>query len=128
MSPLSRSWPFYSCRASTVRIDNYTAAVAFSRSIVLLAHTMGANMMPPTAILYYDFALTLVSEIEFFWTSANWSIISVLFVVNRYFGLLGAIPIGFEYFGTPSEHVGFSFLIAVWGGADLFPPRRKKFR
>ena len=62
-------------------------------------------MVPSTAILYYDFALTLVSEIEFFWTSANWSIISVLFVVNRYFGLIGAIPLGFEYFGTASEHV-----------------------
>ncbi|PIL24129.1 hypothetical protein GSI_13881 [Ganoderma sinense ZZ0214-1] len=70
--------------ASTVRTDSYITVVAFT-------------------ILYYDFALTVVSEIEFFWTSANWSIISVLFVVNRYFGLLGTVPLGFEYFGTPSE-------------------------
>ncbi|KAM5533266.1 hypothetical protein V8D89_013043 [Ganoderma adspersum] len=83
--------------ASTIRTDNYTTVVAFT-------------------ILYYDFALTLLSEIEFFWTSANWSIISVLFVVNRYFGLIGAIPLGFEYFGTVSEHTYHqAFAIATQG-------------
>ena len=66
---------------------------------------LGANKVLSVTILYYDFALTLVSEIEFFWMSTNWSIVSVLFVVNRYFGLLGTIPLALEYFGTLSEHV-----------------------
>lgn len=59
-----------------------------------------------TATLYYDYLLTLSDEIEHFWKSANLSIMSVLFVVNRYFGLLGPIAVVIEYFGDISEMVG----------------------
>ncbi|KAI8998507.1 hypothetical protein BD414DRAFT_519645 [Trametes punicea] len=60
-----------------------------------------------TAILYYDYVLTLFHEIEFFWRSANLSLVSVLFVINRYLGILGPIPIAIEYFSVDlSEEAG----------------------
>ena len=49
-------------------------------------------------MLYYDYTLTLSSEIEHFWKRARFSLVSVLFVVNRYLGLLGSIPVAMEYF------------------------------
>ena len=49
-------------------------------------------------MLYYDYSLTLSTEIEHFWKRARISLVSVLFVVNRYLGLLGSIPVALEYF------------------------------
>lgn len=56
-------------------------------------------------LLYFDYSLTVGSEINLFWGSARWSAASVLFVVNRYLGLLGIIPVMFEYFGSYSPEV-----------------------
>ncbi|KAI0748267.1 hypothetical protein C8Q80DRAFT_1270695 [Daedaleopsis nitida] len=64
---------------SSVRFNNYLTLVAF-------------------AVLFYDYALTFGSEIEFFWKSANPSLVSVLFVIVRYYGLLGSLPLIVEYF------------------------------
>ncbi|KAI0636830.1 hypothetical protein C8Q77DRAFT_1154726 [Trametes polyzona] len=71
----------------------WVTSVRFTNGVVLSAYTT----------LYYDYLLTLFDEIELFWKSANISILSVLFVVNRYLGLLGPIAIAFEYFGDFSE-------------------------
>ena len=49
-------------------------------------------------MLYYDYTLTLTREIEHFWRGARLSLASTLFVLNRYLGLLGPIPVFFEYF------------------------------
>ena len=49
-------------------------------------------------MLYYDYSLTLSTEVEHFWKRARISLVSVLFVVNRYLGLLGSIPVALEYF------------------------------
>lgn len=49
-------------------------------------------------MLYYDYSLTLSMELEHFWKKARLSLVSVLFVVNRYLGLLGSIPVALEYF------------------------------
>ena len=49
-------------------------------------------------MLYYDYILTLPREIDHFWKGARPSIASALFVLNRYLGLLGPIPVLFEYF------------------------------
>ncbi|EJF65977.1 hypothetical protein DICSQDRAFT_177373 [Dichomitus squalens LYAD-421 SS1] len=57
------------------------------------------------ALLYYDYALTLGDEVEYFWKSAGFSLSSTLFVFNRYFGLIGTFPIVFEYFAHLPEHV-----------------------
>ncbi|TBU35843.1 hypothetical protein BD311DRAFT_648149, partial [Dichomitus squalens] len=56
------------------------------------------------ALLYYDYALTLGDEVEYFWKSAGFSLSSTLFVFNRYFGLIGTFPIVFEYFAHLPEH------------------------
>ena len=57
------------------------------------------------AILYYDYAVTFFSEVQYYWMSASPSISFLLFVVNRYIGILGPIPVFFEYFSELSEHV-----------------------
>ncbi|EIW60023.1 uncharacterized protein TRAVEDRAFT_70524 [Trametes versicolor FP-101664 SS1] len=73
--------------------EYWVYAVRFNNALVLVGFTT----------LYYDYLLTLSDEIEHFWKSANLSIMSVLFVVNRYFGLLGPIAVVIEYFGDISE-------------------------
>ena len=47
------------------------------------------------AILYYDYALTFAREVEYFWPNPHraGSWISVIFFLNRYFAILGHIPI-----------------------------------
>ncbi|KAI0720946.1 hypothetical protein C8T65DRAFT_800688 [Cerioporus squamosus] len=64
------------------------ASVRWNNSLAVVALTM----------LYYDYSLTLSMEIEYFWKRARFSLVSVLFVVNRYLGLLGSIPVALEYF------------------------------
>ncbi len=51
------------------------------------------------AILYYDYILTFLSEIDLFWSRAELSPFWLLFMLNRYIGLFGTIPVVFEYFG-----------------------------
>ncbi|KAH9059741.1 hypothetical protein EDB87DRAFT_735933 [Lactarius vividus] len=48
----------------------------------------------PVAILYYDYALTLSREVEYFWPNpyrTGW--VSSIFFLNRYFAIFGHIPI-----------------------------------
>lgn len=45
------------------------------------------------AILYYDYALTLSTEVERFWSSPSFSWGSTFFYLNRYLALFGHIPI-----------------------------------
>lgn len=49
-------------------------------------------------MLYYDYCLTFEREIEHFWKRARFTVVSTLFVTNRYLGLLGPIPVVLEYF------------------------------
>lgn len=62
-------------------------------------------LTPLIAILYYDYTLTISNEIDFFWRSANVSLVSALYVIIRYYGLLGAVPLIVEYFADLSEQV-----------------------
>ncbi|RDX56616.1 hypothetical protein OH76DRAFT_1336759, partial [Lentinus brumalis] len=68
-------------------------------------------------VLYYDYCLTLFSEVEFFWKSASVSTVSVLFVIIRYYGLVGPIPLIFEYFVDLPEDISlipsFSVMLVV---------------
>ncbi|KAH9857025.1 hypothetical protein C2E23DRAFT_881512 [Lenzites betulinus] len=74
--------------------EYWVYAVRFNNALVLVAYTT----------LYYDYLLTFSDEVEYFWKSASLSIISVLFVVNRYLGLLGPLPLLTEYFANLPEH------------------------
>lgn len=61
------------------------------------------------AVLYYDYTLTIADEVKFFWKTASFSWASVLFVLNRYLGLFGHIPVIVVYFGNIPETVSTSF-------------------
>ncbi|TBU63740.1 hypothetical protein BD310DRAFT_915825 [Dichomitus squalens] len=50
------------------------------------------------SILYYDYLLTFGDEVAHFWGKAKMSLVSVLFVFNRYLGLLGPVPVITEFF------------------------------
>ena len=85
------------------------ASTTIGRSLLLVrdprwSWRLSALIRRP-AILYYDYALTAISEFEFFWRSATVSLGSILFVFVRYFSLLGSIPVIIEYFVDLSEHV-----------------------
>ncbi|KAI0260281.1 hypothetical protein BC834DRAFT_551641 [Gloeopeniophorella convolvens] len=52
----------------------------------------------PFAILYYDYALTFTQEVELFWPihdRLGW--VSSIFLLSRYFAILGNIPILLSY-------------------------------
>ncbi|KAH9945993.1 uncharacterized protein BXZ73DRAFT_95506 [Epithele typhae] len=79
-----------SLRASA---EQFVSAVRIDSSLTLAAFS----------ILYYDFALTFFSEIEYFWSPPAFSPTFFLFVASRYFGVLGPLPVLFEYFGIYPE-------------------------
>ncbi|RDX43658.1 hypothetical protein OH76DRAFT_1360907, partial [Lentinus brumalis] len=55
-----------------------------------------------SAILYYDFALTVDTEIERFW-GRPWSLVSFGFYLNRYLSLLGHIPVMYELYASMAQ-------------------------
>ncbi|KAI0669046.1 hypothetical protein C8Q78DRAFT_1080899 [Trametes maxima] len=75
--------------------EYWVSSVRFNNELTLVAF----------AILYYDYLLTLSNEIDHFWRTTNLSVISVLFVVNRYLGLLGPVPSIVEYFANLPEQM-----------------------
>lgn len=59
---------------------------------------------PRTALLYYDFALTMPLEVKHFWgRRLSWP--SALFFLNRYFSVVSHVPIVYKDFGNPSKLV-----------------------
>ncbi|KAI0328546.1 hypothetical protein GY45DRAFT_1326119 [Cubamyces sp. BRFM 1775] len=81
----------------------FAYSVRFDTSLTLSAFT----------ILYYDYAMTVLSEIEYYWSPPKLSTNFVLFAVNRYIGLLGPIPVFFEYFFLTTEslyHQAFAMM------------------
>ncbi|KAI8998506.1 hypothetical protein BD414DRAFT_533349 [Trametes punicea] len=63
----------------------------------------GSLTLAAFTILYYDYSVTVLSEIQYYWSPPTRSINFLLFAVNRYIGLLGPIPVFFEYFFSTSE-------------------------
>ncbi|KAI0807438.1 hypothetical protein C8Q74DRAFT_1362941 [Fomes fomentarius] len=80
--------------AVQVSADSFISVVRLNNVFTLAA----------LSILYYDYALTITSEIEYYWSPPSLSISFVLFVVNRYVGLFGPMPLFFEYLLDFSEH------------------------
>ncbi|OCH89166.1 hypothetical protein OBBRIDRAFT_804888 [Obba rivulosa] len=54
-------------------------------------------------ILYLDYGITFPLEVEAFWRQDCVTLVSILFVLNRYMSLLGYIPIVLEFFADLSE-------------------------
>ncbi len=77
--------------------------VAFGRfSLLYTAYVQIDNVS--SAILYYDFALTVDTEIERFW-GRPWSLVSFGFYLNRYLSLLGHIPVMYELYAPMAQSV-----------------------
>jgi hypothetical protein len=57
---------------------------------------------PHAALLYYDYLLTLFDEIKYVWRN-KFSLISYVFVLNRYLSVVGYIPIVYFYLGAPVD-------------------------
>ncbi|KAI0647196.1 hypothetical protein C8Q79DRAFT_1009322 [Trametes meyenii] len=70
-----------------------------SPAVVMLSSIRLNNSLAvaSVAMLYYDYCLTFSMEVERFWRSARLSPVSILFVLNRYLGLLGPVPVLVEY-------------------------------
>ncbi|EMD37683.1 hypothetical protein CERSUDRAFT_123570 [Gelatoporia subvermispora B] len=63
-----------------------------------LSSMKGHRSHLPKAILYFDYCLTLSTEIERFWRrDISWAFL--LYAANRYLALLGSIPVAVEFFG-----------------------------
>jgi len=54
-------------------------------------------------ILYYDYVLTLPTEIRRFWTLQSFSWAAFFFFLNRYLAVLGRIPVVMETFWNPAD-------------------------
>lgn len=52
-------------------------------------------------ILYYDYFLTLSTEVDGYWCAGSHSWASIVFLVNRYVALLGHVPLLYVLFRGP---------------------------
>jgi hypothetical protein len=59
--------------------------------------------LPPLAILYYDFLLTLPWEIQFLWSPGKQGWFTVACLLNRYLPLFGHIPLAVSYFTAQGD-------------------------
>jgi len=55
-----------------------------------------ASSLAAYVILYYDYFITLPSEIDRFWRTGSHSWASILFLANRYAALLGHLPLFYD--------------------------------
>lgn len=78
------------------------SASEYSSRLCLMLHSVSSDDL---AILYYDYSLTLGAEVDRFWRVGRCSFVNILFVLNRYLALLGAIPVCFEFFGDLPREV-----------------------
>ncbi|KAH7925428.1 hypothetical protein BV22DRAFT_1033983 [Leucogyrophana mollusca] len=69
-----------------------------------------------TAILVYDYFLTVELEIKHIWP-APWSILKVLYLSTRYSPFMDTIPMMYHFFPGMTEH---TCRIAVWFGGTLY--------
>ncbi|KAH7925434.1 hypothetical protein BV22DRAFT_1033991, partial [Leucogyrophana mollusca] len=69
-----------------------------------------------TAILFYDFFLTLELEIRHIWP-APWSILKVLYLSTRYSPFIDTIPMMYHFFPGMDPH---KCRIAVWFSGCLY--------
>ena len=60
----------------------------------------GYSLSAHAALLYYDFILTLPGEVHYIWRR-SFSVVSLLFLINRYLSLLGYIPVIYFYLNAP---------------------------
>ncbi|TFK82398.1 hypothetical protein K466DRAFT_603726 [Polyporus arcularius HHB13444] len=79
--------------------------VAFGRFSLLYTPYVQVDNVS-SAILYYDFALTVDTEIERFW-GRPWSLVSFGFYLNRYLSLIGHIPVMYELYASMAQSLCF---------------------
>ncbi|KIK54930.1 hypothetical protein GYMLUDRAFT_249117 [Collybiopsis luxurians FD-317 M1] len=69
-----------------------------SSSVGIGSATSGSYKSTSAVILIYDWLITLDREVELFWRRDRKRLPAILFFVNRYLSLLGAVPISILYF------------------------------
>ena len=100
-------------------MDNYWALAALGECT---RGELVTNLTPSIlALLYYDYFLTFTAEIEHFWKSAKLSPAAALFVIVRYYGLLGTLPLIVEYFADIPEWVSAYLHLRPYRRAQCTP-------
>lgn len=72
-----------------------------------LAHSFALSL---TALLIYDYMLTFSMEVERFWVPHKISATTTLYFVNRYAGLVGYMPILYQFLAKVGDDVCHSIL------------------
>ena len=80
--------------------------------------------MSNSAILLYDYLLSLPLEAKVYWRSSQWTWASCLYYIIRYGSLAMTIPIGLEFFSAQLSHQVRQFLDINFNGALINPYRR----
>ncbi|KAH9857027.1 hypothetical protein C2E23DRAFT_892486, partial [Lenzites betulinus] len=94
----------------------YSSSAELGKGVLLNNYMAAASI----TILYFDYSLTVGTEIDRFWGKARLSAASTLFVLNRYLGLLGIVPVMLEYFGHfPPQRLASSRPCAAVSGPNF---------
>ncbi|PIL26073.1 hypothetical protein GSI_11827 [Ganoderma sinense ZZ0214-1] len=104
--------------SSSTQVNHIVQAISFSACWYPGAPTVpGRVLISPraTAILYFDFFLTLPAEVDRYWTGNGCSWASFFFFLNRYMSVICHIPIIYEFFWSMPESW------AVLGGKGTLP-------
>jgi len=92
-----------SCYIGCRDLNRYLSLCGFSRCNAPRVLTLDLTSDIPSALVLYDYILTFPAEVDRFWSPLRirqWG--TFIFVVNRYVGIIGHIPIIYSYFFVPS--------------------------
>ncbi|TDL23565.1 hypothetical protein BD410DRAFT_814517 [Rickenella mellea] len=78
------------------------AAHPFVFNVIDQIFTLQYVCLASIMILYYDHVLTLPSEVKHIWQQ-KFSLVSLIFVLNRYLAFFGYVPIMFFFFNSPLD-------------------------
>jgi len=74
------------------------------REVILRSITL-TPLDPRVVLLVYDYTLTFSMEVERFWLSHQASTTTILYFVNRYVGLVGYLPILYQFLSVTTGDV-----------------------
>ena len=101
-------------------IYNCTLWAAFGIFLLLVSDCQCWWTMVILVILYYDYLLTLKTEIKWYWCSIDnqprrFSLARVLFFLNRYVSIIGNIPVILPFFAPRFDSHRLEVLLLISG-------------